>query len=150
MAVDLGAIRAAMADQIKDYVDREINVYGGYVPSTPSPPCIIIKPAEDYIVIEAPTYNRPLCEIHLEIWLLTIPGMGTDGQRLADEFLSIGTGQTNSVYDALSSDPTLGGVADTGVFVTALRSRGRLQLDPTDMQTLFDWASIDVAIHQRG
>lgn len=148
MAVDLAAIRAAMATQISTNLDREVNVYGGYVPPTPTPPAVIVKPADDYINPQL-TFNRPTVEIHVEIWLLTDPGMGTDGQRLADQFMSIGAGQTNSMFDALAGDPTLGGVVDA-LAVTAMRSRGRLQLGLPDSQTVFDWSSVDVTIRQRG
>lgn len=150
MAVDLTAIRSALAGQIRDGVDREVNVYDGYVPSSPSAPCLIVKPASEYMELEL-TYNRPLCTMRFEVWVLTAPGLETDGQRLLDQFCSVGTGQTNSIYDAIGVDRTLGGLlVDGGVFVTGVEYRDRGLFGTPDSQALFDWAVVLVTVAQRG
>jgi hypothetical protein len=143
MALDLVAIREAMAAQIQLGVRREVNVFDGYIPVNPMPPCIVVKPAAvEYVTYEGRLSN-PLCTVSFELWILLSTGLGSDGQRLLDEFISTGDGQSNSVRDALAADPTLGGNVDSLVVASA-DYLGWLPMPGTDSQTAFEWASLNV------
>jgi hypothetical protein len=142
--LDLVAIRQGLAARIRDGVNREINVYDGYIPSTPSPPCVIVTPAPEYIEF-GQSFRDPRCAVEFSVWVLAAPGMETDGQRLLDQFLSRGAGQPNSIYDALADDPTLGGVLPaSSLVVTGVEYRNRFLFG--DATGSLDWASISVSI----
>jgi hypothetical protein len=144
MALDLVAIRQGLAARIRDGVSREINVYDGYVPANPSPPCVIITPAPAYIEF-GQTFRDPRCAVELLVWVLAAPGVETDGQRLLDQFLSRGAGQQNSIYDAIQIDPTLGGVIPReSLVVTGAEYLNRFLFG--DAAGALDWASISVSI----
>lgn len=138
MAFDYNAIRAALAAQIKNGVNREVNVYDGFVPSTPTPPAIIVFPGTEAVRYEQ-TFHRPQCTVEFELWVLANPGGGVDGQRLMGEFMSSGTGQTNSLRDAIAADKTLNGTVDSA-FIDSAEYRGRFESGRPDSQVSLDWA----------
>ena len=152
MALDLTDLREALAATIKASIDRDVNVYGGYIPANPTAPCVVIKPAgTDYIDYGLTFCERPECTIRFEVWLLTNPALGTDGQQALDQMLSVGAGQNNSIYDALMADSTLGGVVPDGsLMVRTADYRERMLWGSPDSQTVFDWAVLNITVRQRG
>ena len=146
MAVDLVGLRAAIAAKIKANIEAGVNVYDGYVPPAPMLPCILVQPAPDYITYTG-TFGRPRVDVRLDVVMLTDPGMGTDGQRLLDQFLSVGDNQPNSVYDALSDYPKIDGAE---LVVNSAEYGFRDVWATPDAQMLVDRASISLSVNQHG
>jgi hypothetical protein len=148
MALNIGAIRAALAAQIQSHVSRGVNVYDGYTPASPTPPCVLITPNPDvYITYHATFSQTGLAIVHLRLTIAVPPGPDTDGQKTLDEFLSAGTGQSNSVLDAILTDKTLGGTAGDCV-VQSVEFLGRIYLsENVDQQVQADAAALLLEIH---
>jgi hypothetical protein len=149
MALDIVALREAVAATIRSGIDREVNVYE-YEPATPICPAVIIRPStlEDSVEFIR-TMRNPAYNVKLEIWCLTDTGVSSDGQRLLDQMLSAGSGQTTSVRDALDADNTLGGVVESGgLTIESQRHRGMFRW-PAESQTMFWVGVIPVTVVQR-
>jgi hypothetical protein len=149
LAIDPGAVRIAIAAQIKANISRDINTYGGYVPLEPTAPCALLMDPEGSESVEyGQTFGRPYGSVYFDVWVMINPGPATDGQRVIDECLSAGVGHANSIYDALVADPTLGGVAPDGLVVRTAR-RARLTWNAPS-QTIFDVGIVPVEVYQPG
>lgn len=140
-------IREALAAKIKGRIAAQVNMYDGYVPTTPALPAILVQPAPDYITFEK-TFGGVMCEVRFDITLLVSPELGTKGQRLIDQFLSVGAGQRNSVYDALQDSPTLGDLLAEDLDVTDVQYQFRELWGAPDSQLLVDRASISLTARQ--
>ncbi len=120
MALDLAAIRNALAAQIRDALtasSREANVYG-YPPDSPELPAVMIRPREgtaEYVQYhETFSSNEQgdgaLAGIELEI-VVRVGGWDIDAQIAMDDYLSTGTAA--SIINAVESDKTLGGAVES-------------------------------------
>lgn len=147
MALNLGEIRSALATQIRNHVERGVNVYDGYTPSSPNPPCVLIGPERDVYLTYSETFSRTgVAYVHLRLTVAVTSGPDTDGQRTLDEFLSAGTGEANSVIDAIYVDPTLGGLV-SACFVQSVDHLNRIYLSPPgDSQVVADAAALSLQI----
>jgi hypothetical protein len=141
MALDLVAIRRAVADQIQRSVGRTVNVYGGYVPDTLNLPAVVVYPDTEYVNYEETFGSSGLAEVQLRLRVFIPPGPGVDGQQVLDEFLSAGAGHPNSLLDAVNAGRTFGGVVANSV-VNGCRSLGRIFLAVPDGQTPVDAGEI--------
>ncbi len=120
MALDLYAIRTALADQIKAALQgtgRDANVYA-YPPDSPASPAVLIRPRGG-----TPTYvqyhqsfsmneqgDGALAGIELEIEI-RVGGSEVDAQIAMDDYLSTGTAA--SIVNAVEADKTLGGAVES-------------------------------------
>ena len=107
MSLTLSTIRAAIGDQLRANLDREINVDV----DGEGKPAPVVRLELD----EPPTYYETFAgrQIQSATFLLTLDPAGADQSavRRLDEFLSSGTGNGSSIIDALDADQTFGGVA---------------------------------------
>lgn len=144
-SLDLARIRQAVADQIMQAAG--IRAYA-VVPDTPELPCVVIDPGEPYIALNesfAGTLGTK-CTVNLTINLYVSASSGwRDAQAQLDRLLSTGLSPDRSVYGALESDRTLGGVVQTLVCqqVSGL-GRDMVQVD-AGVQAYS--AQIDVELH---
>jgi hypothetical protein len=147
MALNLGAIRAALAVQIKAHVSREVNVYDGYIPASPSPPAVLIGPSSDIYISYHESFSQTgLALVNLRLTIAAPPGPDTDGQKALDEFLSAGAGLPNSILDAIAADLTIGGTV-ANCRVESVEYLGRVNLSEIiDQQVQADAAALLVAI----
>jgi len=150
MALNLGEIRTALADQIRNHVERGVNVYDGYTPSSPTPPAVLIGPDPDVYITYHETFSATgLAHVHLRLTVAVPPGPDVDGQKTLDEFLSAGTGEANSVLDAILTDKTLGGTVGSCV-VQSVEYLGRIYLsENVDQQVQADAAALLLTIHSQ-
>ena len=120
MALDLGAIRNALADQIRAALavsGREANVYA-YPPDSPELPAVMIRPREgaaEYVQYHQTFSSNEqgdgaLAGIELDI-VVRVGGWDIDAQIAMDDYLSTGTAA--SVINSVESDKTLGGAIET-------------------------------------
>lgn len=148
MALDLGAIRTALQDQVNIALaasDRPANVYA-YAPNSPELPAVIIRPrlgTGEYVQYHQSFANsirgdNALAGIELEIEV-RVGGWDIDAEMAMDAYLS--TGVAASIIDAVEADPTLGGVIES-CWIRAVQAPVRLI--PEDgvreyLSTRFEW-----------
>lgn len=103
----LSEIRAALGNQIRTNIDREINVYdvphGDY-----SYPAITIGHAPDYLDYWLTMGSAGHSAVR---FILRVETGGTTSESATialDDYLSAGTGNGSSIIDALMADQTLG------------------------------------------
>jgi hypothetical protein len=120
MALDLGAIRTALADQINTALagsGRPANVFA-YPPNSPELPAVLIRPrigTGTYVQYHQSFANtirgdNALAGIELEIEV-RVGGWDIDADIAMDAYLS--TGVASSIIDAVETDPTLGGTIES-------------------------------------
>lgn len=137
--LDLGTIRAAVADQIKQTIDRQVNVYGGYLPTNPDSPAVLVEPGEEYVTFQGSLGTGP-STINLRLRCLVEPGLtGMDGQMVLDELLSNGS---TSIRQACQSDPSFGGAVNTSHVLEAVRWDGLVVMGLPDSQAVAWSASV--------
>lgn len=148
MALDLGAIRTALQDQVTAALnasDRPANVYA-YPPNSPELPAILIRPRSgtgEYVQYHQSFASNirgdnALAGIELEIEV-RVGGWDVDAEIAMDDYLS--TGVAASIIDAVEADPTLGGVIEA-CWIRAVQAPVRLI--PEDgvreyLSTRFEW-----------
>lgn len=118
MACDPWAIRTALADQIRSYVATDINVYWHGM-RNPDNPSIQVKAAAEHIAYIGTFGADGVGDMMLE---LVVQFNATDDEsevRRLCELQSAGTDMPSSLFDAVHSDRTLGGVVSDAVLLTA-------------------------------
>ena len=134
--VDLTSIRLALAGRIDSGVSEDINVYE-YEPPRVAFPCIIIRPASEYVTYhDTLDQYGPVCEIRFAVRLYWPQG-SIEGQRHLDGFCSSGTGQPNSIRDAISADRQLAQTVSAAIVESILAVEREL-IAPPDGQTPCD------------
>lgn len=116
MAFDPRAIREALAQQIKDGVQREVNAYA-YIPDSPAYPYVGIRSGTPYVTYHETMKSASvgaLCDFQLVIEVAQ-NARTQDAQIFVDDLVAAGTGEMSSVVDAIEADRTLGGLVDTCV-----------------------------------
>jgi hypothetical protein len=119
MAVDLVAIRQALADQIKAGLDDDTNVYP-YPVADPQPPSITIYPNTStyfsYWGTFGPNGNADLMfTLKIDVAAQDMPSMSIK----IDRYLAVGDGNASSVVDAVMSDRTVAGTVGDCVVLAA-------------------------------
>lgn len=151
MALDLAAIRLALANQIRDNIATGVNVYDGYRPDAPQLPAVIIVPTDDgpYVDYEG-SLKRPIGTVTFSVQVLARPGtgQGADGQRMLDAFISSGDAgaMPDSILDAIRADRLLGGAVVEPVQAGPWDYRGVILLG--DGSTPAEWATLTVQLRQ--
>jgi hypothetical protein len=108
MALTLSALRDAIGAQLRENLQREINVDVDGA-GKPAP---VIRLALDAPPAYYESFGPPR-QLQSVTFLVEIDPAGADQSavRRLDDFLSSGTGNGSSVIDALDADSTFGGVA---------------------------------------
>lgn len=124
MALDLAAQRDAIKTRLATI--SGLSVADVAVDSVTPPAAIIVPDDSAGQVDYHQSFGKGLTTIPWRILILL--GRDTPGpsQDLLDSYLGSGTGQTRSVFDALNSDPTLGGVAEH-LLVKGFDNYGRIE-----------------------
>ena len=115
---DPWAIRVALADQIRDYVSADINVYPHGM-RNPDNPSIQVVAAAEHIAYIGTMGANGVGDMMLELLVSTSSQDDESEMRLLCELLSAGTGYESSLFDAVHSDRTLGGVVTDAVVLAA-------------------------------
>jgi len=147
MGLDLAVLRSAIAVQIQGRVAREVNVYGGYLPDSPSPPAVLVAPDSSYLTFDDTLSRLELCTVHFRVRVVCPAGPSVDGQMVLDEFLSYGPTAQNSVIEALLADPTFGGAARSST-IESVQYEGRGVWGET-AQTPVDVAAVVIEVNTR-
>lgn len=123
MALDLTAIRTALADQISQGTGREVR---GYPYPTGAPgelPCIIVRSGDEYANYHVDMGYQ--CDVNLIVDVMAPCRVALeDGLRVLDELLSSAAGSPISVIDAIEADLTLGAVVEQVVVGVAGQQTG--------------------------
>lgn len=120
MSLDIGTIREALASQVRSALavsTQPLNGYG-YPPDSPELPALLVLPRsnEGQFVNPHATFGRTasaggaVCQIALRLEVRCGGGQ-IDAATSMDKYLSFGN--TESVFDALLDDVTLGAVIKT-------------------------------------
>lgn len=117
MALNLQTIRKALADQIRGNIQRGTNVYPHRTVFVL--PCITIEPADPYVAYFATMGPGGDSDIELDLGIHVTAGQLIDAENVVDAYLSIGSGNSSSIPDAIHKDRTLGGVVSSTVCLTA-------------------------------
>ena len=111
MALNLTAIREALAATLRASIDRQTNVYA-YDPLQQSAqyPRIVIRPALGYIDYTV-AQSVGLVDVSLIVSVQVVAADGANEGQMLDEYLSRGVGNNSSIADAIDDDTKLGGRA---------------------------------------
>jgi hypothetical protein len=108
MALNLKAIREALAAQINANTGRELHAYA-YPPGSPGEmPAVVVRAGEEYVNYYVDQGAQTDVTFILDVIAPCRVSL-EDGLRVLDELLSADAGEPNSVFDAIETDPTLGG-----------------------------------------
>lgn len=109
MSFTLSTIRAAIGDQLRANLDRQTTVDEHNVSEALPRVSLVLDETPSYFLSFGPS---GIASVRFSV--LIVPG-GVDKSAVMrlDDYLSVGTGNGSSVIDALKSDPTFGGVAET-------------------------------------
>lgn len=138
MAVDLVAIRQALATQIRAALDDDTNVYP-YPVADPQPPSVTIypHPSTYFYYFGGPTGtfgpngNADLMfQLRVDVTAQDMPSMSIK----IDRYLGVGDGNNSSIVDAVMADRTLAGTVGSCAVLSAVvgdpdTAPGTAQLD---------------------
>ena len=126
MALDLGAIRTQLAEDLRSGLERSNLNVTALLPDRPMIlPHVMVVPATNYVDYQQ-AFSKGLGTVELEIRCYA--PMTESGQVLLDEMLSAGTDQPNSVIDALASARLLAGRPWADLVVRTAQFGGRVAL----------------------
>lgn len=108
-----------------DPASRTVACYDLIPPSTPQFPCVIVRPADQFVAYHRSFGTDVLCDVQVEVLVMHQGTTDIDSQIVVLDLLSAGTGRVNSVIDAISVDRTLGG-AVANVIVTEASGLSRV------------------------
>lgn len=113
MALNLTAIREALAEQIDANTGRDLHAYP-YPPGSPGePPAVVIREGGDDEYVQYYVDQGSQTDVTFVLDLIAPCRVSLeDGERVLDELRSAAAGLPNSVFDAIEADPTLGGVVE--------------------------------------
>lgn len=123
MALNLPAIRQALADRVKTYVNagtRQVTTYA-YDPGSPVLPCVIVQDSDSEPIEYLETFaNGGMTVGKIAYWYdlevrVSAGGDLITAQSIMDEFRSAGTSMAASISDAINSQTaarTLGGIVE--------------------------------------
>ena len=118
MACDPWAIRVALADQIRANVAADINVYP-HGKRNPDNPSIQVRAASGHIAYIGTFGADGIGDMMLELVVSMDAADDESEVRFLCDLLSAGTDAESSLFDAVHSDRTLGGVVSDAVVLTA-------------------------------
>jgi hypothetical protein len=103
---DLTTIRNALASQINEFTGLRVD---GQARDSVNPPCAVILPGAPLLA-----YGKTMdgaADMALIVLLIISDAAPVEmTQRALDAYLGIGSGETVSIPDAITSDPSLGGI----------------------------------------
>lgn len=114
--LNVGAVRAALARQLRSRLGASVNVYDHPV-TGPSLPCIQVRAGDPYVNYFVTMGDVGMADVRFVLDLQVAKATGESGAVLVDQLLSMGS--TGSVPDAVFTDRTLGGVVEDCVVLVA-------------------------------
>lgn len=144
-SLDLVRIRQALAEQITQTAG--IRAYP-VPPDVPELPCVVIDPGEPYISLNEAFVGTSgtKCTVNLTVSIYVSASSGwRDAQLALDRLLSTGLSPDRSVYGAIETDRSLGGIVQTTV-CQQVSGLGR-EMVQVDAGVQAYSAQIDVEIH---
>lgn len=93
-----------------------------FIPEKPEPPVLIVAPDDPFITYQD-AMAQGLCTLHFDLVLLVQRGDDRAAQKALDAFLSSGTGENQSIIDALMGNRTLG-IAGVSLLVQQVNDYG--------------------------
>ena len=110
--IDPFAFAAAIKATIDDAIDgNRLNVYAMPV-ADPELPAVIVTPGSPFVAYRRTFGSRGIAEVRFDLEVRV--ALGTDAVSATTTMYSLaGTGTNMSVFDAISTDATLGGVVAT-------------------------------------
>lgn len=116
MSLDIRNIHSALADQIRDNVARDVNVYAFDPGETRQYPCIVIRPRAPWVEYHVTMGDNALAGIEVDV-VVMIAGSALDAQMTLADWASNDTSSLSSIRAAVEASRTLGGeVADLVCF----------------------------------
>jgi hypothetical protein len=117
--LNLQAIHEALANQIQSYVGRQTNVAAFPDGSSNYPMITVFSDPSGYVDPYSTFSGNGYAEVMLRV-KVEVDAVDDSSKCIKIlDYLSVGTGNTSSVFDAIRSDHTLGGLIDDckpGVF----------------------------------
>jgi hypothetical protein len=120
MALTLSTIREAIGAQLRANLtggpQRQVNI-DEFGDGKPAPVIRLeLAPADpiDYWLTMTDSTGNGVAEVRFDL-IVDVANIDGGAVRRLDDFLSVGTGNGESIIDALLQDPTLGGVVETVV-----------------------------------
>lgn len=117
--LDLRTVMTALANQIDSGTARSLACYDLQPPTTPQFPCVIVRPADQFVSYHESFGASVLSDVQLEVAVMASGTSDNDSQIAVLDLLSAGTGKTSSVIDAIEADRTLGGAVENTIVRTA-------------------------------
>lgn len=111
MGADIGAIRQALVDQIRNNLDRATNVYR--YQTAWALPAVTIEPSDPYISVYETFGPNGLSDIEWDVCVNVTAAELDDAEAAMDDYLSIGSGNNSSVVDAIHADVSLAGLVES-------------------------------------
>jgi hypothetical protein len=117
--LDLYGIHVALAEQVRQSIEgRGVNVYA-WPQRSPANPSITVYPGVEYVAYIGTFGEAGLADVILEL-VVEFASIDDESEfRLLADLLSAGTGHPYSIFDAVHSDKTLGGVVADAVVLQA-------------------------------
>lgn len=114
--------------EIRDGLKRRVETVQGLraydkVPEKPEVPCVVVAPDEPFIsYLEAMAGG--MTRLNFQLVLLVQRGNDRSAQDALDAYLSAGTSEPLSIFDALMADRTLGGLEGVSATVRTAQNYG--------------------------
>lgn len=109
MAIDLAAVAKGLSDQIAAEIST-LHCYWWPLPKYAFPAAIVAPGVGDEFVTYHESFgSNAVCQAHFTVTLQVSAVSPESAVTTMYAFLSAGTGQTSSVFDAIESDRTFGG-----------------------------------------
>lgn len=128
--LDIGAIRKALADQIRTNVDRETNVSDYYLTAPPYPSIQIVPPTGEAVAHRTSFSDGRTGLLRFSIMVWTTGADDISGQKALDEYLSGGGDNQSSIWDALWANATPEGRITLGGIVNDINIAPATYLPP--------------------
>ena len=119
MALDPYTIHVALADQIRDYIAADVNVYP-WPHRTPDLPAVSIWPGAEYLAYIGTFGPNGIADMMLEVVVQQSAADDESEFKFLSDLLAVGTGAGSSIMDAVHLDRSLGGLVEDAVVLTAL------------------------------
>lgn len=107
MSLSLEAIHEALAQQLRDELDRSVTVYP-FDPGDRSYPCIVIRPRDPWVTYHESFGDNALAQINVDV-VAMVAARAIDAQIALADFASNDATSGSSVRYAVESDVSLGG-----------------------------------------
>jgi hypothetical protein len=113
VSLDLRTVHDALAQQLRDELDRSVTVYP-FDPGDRSYPCIVVRPRDSWIFYHESFGDNALATISVDV-VVMVAGRAEDALRGLADYASNDATAGSSVRYAVESDVTLGGTVANAI-----------------------------------